>query len=174
VLRLLTALKHVGVHMTASLFPTGYGQDLLNQPQALAAAQGASFILLWKPAELNDAAVRLEESDLKKYAGFTGVPGFDYTYGWLTASLTVTALEAGGKDPTRTSVMDGLRKITDWTGEGMTAGPVSFAPGAFGKQDSIQEGGGNCIYAVTIKGSQFVVTTPKPICGTVIPGSDQA
>lgn len=173
VLRLITALKQVGVHMKASLFPTGYGQDLIDQPQALAAAQGASFAVLWKPAELNDAATRLEQSDLKKYAGFTGVPGFDYTYGWLTASLAVTALEAGGSDPTRTSVMDGLRKITDWTGEGMTAGPVSFAPSAFAAADAIQEGGGNCIYVVTAKGTQFTLSSDEPICGTKIPDSNQ-
>jgi branched-chain amino acid transport system substrate-binding protein len=173
VLRLLTALKQVGVHMKASLFPTGYGQALLNQPQALAAAQGASFVLLWKPAELDDAATQLEESDLKKYADFTGVPGFDYTYGWLAASLTITALQAGGKEPTRASVMSGLSKITGWTGEGMTAGPVSFAPSAFGKADAIQEGGGNCIYTVTVKGSQFTLPSRKPICGTEISDSDQ-
>ena len=169
VIQLLTALKQNGVHLTASLFPTGYGQDLLDQSTALQAAQGASFAVLWKPAEVDDPATKQEAADLAKYEHYTGVPGFDYTYGYLTADLTISALEAGGKSPTRASVMSGLRAITDWNGDGLTAGPVSFAPSAFATADAIQEGGNNCIYVTKVSGKAFTVTD-GPVCGTKIAG----
>ena len=169
VIQLLTALKQNGVHLKASLFPTGYGQDLLDQPTALQAAQGASFAVLWKPAQVDDAATKQEVADLAKYAHYTGVPGFDYTYGYLTADLTITALRQGGKSLTRASVISGLRKVTSWTGDGLTAGPVSFAPSAFAKADAIQEGGNNCIYVATVQNKAFTVTD-KPVCGTKIAG----
>jgi len=63
-------------------------------------------------------------------------PGFKadlYTlYGWLSAELFTQALEAAGKEPTRGSVLQQLKKITSFNGEGIitTADPAEKVPGS--------------------------------------------
>ena len=61
-------------------------------------------------------------------------PGFKpdlYTlYGWLSGELFVQALKGAGSDPSRGSLLQQLRKITSFTGGGLTAevNPVAKTP----------------------------------------------
>ncbi|MBV8461648.1 MAG: ABC transporter substrate-binding protein, partial [Acidimicrobiales bacterium] len=65
----------------------------------------------------------------------TASPGFApdlYTlFGWLTTELFVQALRSAGPDPSRGSVLEALRKITSFSGQGIaaTANPAGKIPG---------------------------------------------
>ena len=97
----------------------------------------------------------------KTYAGYTGIPGFDYTQGWLAADLMIKGLQLAGQNPTRQAFITNLSKVTNYDANGLLASPVNYA--AFGQVPTTQ-----CLYFPQLVGSQFVTKSAKPICGTLI------
>src|ERR1700736_492849 len=95
-----------------------------------------------------------------KYANFTGVPGFDWYQGWLSADLMIKGLQVGGVNPTRTSFIDGLRKVTDYDAGGLLPNKSDFSLAAFGTTPATL-----CGYYMVLKGNAFTFATPdsKPI-----------
>ena len=65
---------------------------------------------------------------LKKYdPSYTGgVPDLGAIDGWQVANLTIEGLQQAGTNPTRASFISNLRKVSDWTDNGLAAAPVSF------------------------------------------------
>jgi branched-chain amino acid transport system substrate-binding protein len=143
---------------------TGYGQTWLDNPQAVASTQQAYFGVLQVPVELHTPATIAEQAALAKYAGFSGVPGFDYTEGWTTADLLIKGLQAAGQNPTRASFIANLRKVTSYDAGGLLATPVNFEQYQTPPQHQ-------CGYAVQLIGHRFVPTSTTATCTDLVPGT---
>jgi branched-chain amino acid transport system substrate-binding protein len=168
---LVTAAKQAGVNLKVAVSATGYGESLLSQPSAVQAANGSYFGLQFAPVELQTAATKNFQSALAQYAHFTGVPGFDYYEGWLSADLLIKGLEVAGTNPTRQSFESGLHGVTSYDGGGLLGTPQNFSLSVFGQLPQTQ-----CSYYVRLQGTTFVPVPAdgKPFCGQLIPNSNQA
>ncbi len=166
---ILTAAKQAGIHVKAAVSATGYGQALLDDTSALADANGTYFLAPGLPVELETTATKAFQAALAKYASFTGVPAFDSYEGWGGADLMIKGLQLAGKNPTQTSVIDQLHKVTAYTGNGLFY-PANLTLKEFGKAPKTQ-----CAYMVQLRGSKFapVPSNGKPSCGKLIPDSNQ-
>ncbi|MBL7547277.1 ABC transporter substrate-binding protein [Frankia sp. AgB1.9] len=159
---LLKALQDQGVKLKASLLPTGYGGDLTQAgPGATQTVQGSYFSLAYEPVEMQTAATKQFESDLK-FAGVTGEPTFAQYDGYITMGLLVRALKAAGADPTSASLLTALRGIHDWDGLGL------FGPGKTYDINQKKITTGECLFVSKYEGSAFTpVQGALPICGTL-------
>ena len=156
----LTTAKEAGLKFKAAVSATGYGQSLLDDASALAAAQGAYFSQYGPP--LTSAPEKAFRAALKKYEHFSGVPGFDWFEGYTQADLMIKGLEVAGRNPTRHSFITNLHKVTGYTAGGLLAAPIDLSLADFGKPAAKV-----CGWYATVKGKKFM-TVPangKPICG---------
>lgn len=161
---ILTAAKQSGLDLKVAISATGYGQPLLNEKPALDAAQGSYFIEEGPP--LSSAPEKAFRAALKKYEGFSGVPGFDWYEGWTNADLFIKGLEVAGRNPSRASFISNLHKVTGYTAEGLLPNPINLSLADFGKPPTK-----SCIWFAQVMGSTFVpVNGGKPVCGVEIPG----
>jgi len=172
---LFSALQAAGVTMKVELAGSGYGQDTLGESAVVAANQGIDVALPEvAPAELHDPATVAFEKDLKKYAGFTGDPTVPADDGWIPADLFITGVKlGGGKNVTQKSFVTKLRKDKDYNPYGGLLGPHGLNMDQFGGgANSLLPG--NCVYIVKLLGDNFhLISGAEPICGTVIPNSNQ-
>ena len=124
---IIQGLQQNGVNMKALVMPTGYGQDLLDQPIAQTLGPEDVFTSAWAPVELKTKATKQFQSDLKKYSGLTGVPDFGSYTGYITCELAILGLEHAGATPTRQGFVDGLRTLGsyDQAGLGCTSVDIS-------------------------------------------------
>jgi branched-chain amino acid transport system substrate-binding protein len=143
---------------------TGYGQEWLDNPQAVASTQGAYFGALQVPTELHTPATVAEQAAFQKYEGFSGVPSFDWSEGWTSADLLIKGLEVAGQNPTRASFIANLRKVTSYDAGGLLATPVNFEKYQVPPPQQ-------CGYAVQLEGQKFVPTSTKPVCTNLVPGT---
>jgi branched-chain amino acid transport system substrate-binding protein len=157
---IITAAKQAGLNLKVAVSATGYGQSLLDDKSALAAAEGSFFISEGPP--LSSAPEKAFRAALNKYAGFSGVPGFDWYYGWMSADLMVKGLESAGKNPTRQSFVGNLHKVTGYTGEGLLPQPIDISLADFGKPSQTA-----CGWYAQVKNGKFVPAPAdgKPVCG---------
>lgn len=167
-LNLITALKNANVSLKATFIQGGYGQDLLDQPSSLAAAQGVDMAAGYEPSSLNTSATKALMSALATYAGWTKpYPSAGMEWGWFTADTAIEGLKVAGANPTQQSFISNLRKVTSFNHEGLTC-PVDYA--VFGNTN--QQFPGNCTWMVKVEGSQFVsLTGASPIKVVTIPGT---
>jgi branched-chain amino acid transport system substrate-binding protein len=167
-LNLITALKNANVSLKATFIQGGYGQDLLDQPSSLAAAQGVDMAAGYEPSSLDTSATKALMSALKTYAGWTKpYPSAGMEWGWFTADTAIEGLKVAGANPTQQSFISNLRKVTSFTHNGLTC-PVDYA--VFGNTN--QQFPGNCTWMVKVEGSQFVsLTGASPIKIVTIPGT---
>jgi branched-chain amino acid transport system substrate-binding protein len=160
----MTGLKQAGVNLKAYVSSTAYTQDLLNDPTALASAQGMISAAFQVPVELDTPGTKQEQAAFAKYAHFTGVPNQNWTYGWVAADLTIKALQQAGKNVTRASFLKAIRSITSYNANGVLANNLNFSLSAFGKSPAK-----SCGYFVRVKGHGFVTLNGgKPYCGTLL------
>jgi hypothetical protein len=112
----------------------------------------------------NDPAVKQLRSDLKKYAGITGVPGNgDYT-GYIGCDLAITGLQLAGKNPTRQGFIDGLHNLGTYKAADLTCQPIEISLKSFGKSSTT-----SCAYFITFKNGKFVVMNDgKPYVGKLV------
>src|SRR6267142_1055430 len=154
-LSLITAVKNANVTLKATFIQGGYGQDLLDQPSSLSAAQGVDMAAGFQPSSLNTTATKWMMSALQTYAGWTKpYPAAGMEWGWFTADTAIEGLKVAGANPTQQSFISNLRKVTSFNHEGLTC-PVDYS--AFG--DTNQQFPGNCTWMVQVKGNQFVSLT---------------
>src|SRR5580698_5525936 len=170
-LNLITALKNANVPLKATFIQGGYGQDLLDQPSSLAAAQGVDMAAGYEPSSLNTSATKALMSALKTYAGWTKpYPSAGMEWGWFTADTAIEGLKVAGANPTQQGFISNLRKVTSFNHEGLTC-PVDYA--VFGNTN--QQFPGNCTWMVKVEGSQFVsLTGASPIKVTTISGTSNS
>ncbi|WP_157472659.1 ABC transporter substrate-binding protein [Frankia sp. EAN1pec] len=156
---LISGLEQQGVDIKVALLPTGYGGDLAQAgPGARRAAQGVYFSLGYQPVEMQTAATKQFQSDLKE-AGITGAPTLAHYNGYISVGLLVRALKAAGADPTPASLTKALAGIHDWDGLGLYGAT---------KYDLSQKkiSTGECLFMSRLDGSTFKpVPDAIPICG---------
>jgi branched-chain amino acid transport system substrate-binding protein len=167
---IITAAKQAGANLKVSLSATGYGQALLNEPAAVASANGTYFTATGKPVELGTPGIKAYQAALAKYANFTGVPGFDYFMGWTGVDLMIKGLQMAGPNPTRQGFIDALHTVNNYDAGGITA-PADLTLKSFGQPVAKQ-----CVWIVQLQGKKFVPTPSdgSPTCGVMVPNSNQA
>ena len=74
----------------------------------------------------------------------------------------ITGLKKAGKCPTRQSFIDNLRKVTNFTANGMLPVPTSFAPGI-----TPMGSPSKCTWFLTVKNG-VPVPDPKVTCGVLV------
>ena len=170
-LNLITSLRNAAVSLKATFIQGGYGQDLLDQPASLSAAQGVDMAAGFEPASLNTTATKWMMSALKTYVGWTKpYPAAGMEWGWFTADTAIEGLKVAGANPTQASFIANLRKVTSFSHEGLTC-PVNYA--VFSNTN--QQFPGNCTWMVKVKGDNFVsLTGASPIKVTTIPGTSNS
>jgi branched-chain amino acid transport system substrate-binding protein len=162
---IMTTAKQAGLKLVAPMQDVGYDQALLDDASAVQAAQGGIFSVVQVPFEEHTAATQREQGAFERYEHFSGVPNLNWSYGWLSADLTIRGLQAAGRDPTRTSFLNALRNLKGWTAEGLLPTAPDFSLANFGKLASNTA----CSYYVQFKGTSFVpMNNGKPICGVFV------
>ncbi len=163
-LALVTAGEQTGIKWRYVVLATGYGQAWLDNPQAVASSQRLYFGVLQTPVELHTPATIAEQAAFKKYTGFTGLPDFGWTEGWESAGLLIKGLQVAGKNPTRASFIDNLRKVTSWNDDGLLAAPTNFARWTSPPPEQ-------CGYTEQLIGHRFFPTSTKPLCAALVRGT---
>jgi branched-chain amino acid transport system substrate-binding protein len=163
---LATDLKQADVKAKL-ICATGYDQSLLDQPSALAAMQGtyttaAINVLAKNPPP----AVKLFLARLKKYTSFSGgIPSGNIEYSYMAADAMINGLKLAGPTPTRKAFITNLRKVSNYTVEGLLTTPIIFSH--FGTLGMIPKKA--CGPLLEIKGKDFVPSIN--VCGTLVRGS---
>jgi hypothetical protein len=160
-------LQQNGVKVKANVLATGYSQDLLDQPIAKTITPNDVMQSSYKPIELGGSAIKTFTSNLKKYGDVTGVPNYGVYTGYITCDLAILGLKNAGKNPTRQSFVDGIRKTNGgiYDSAGLTCNPIDLSYEHFGKISDRE----SCLYYVQVKNGKFVVyNNGKPIKGKTV------
>jgi branched-chain amino acid transport system substrate-binding protein len=163
---IVLGLQQNNVDMKATVSATGYGQDILDSPAAKTLTSHDLFQTAYKPVELGGSAVKTFQQNLKKYAGFTGVPGFGEYTGYVSCDLAIVGLQNAGKNPTRQGWVDAIRTTNGgiYDNAGLACSPRNFSKANFGKVTS-----NSCLWYVAIKdGKWTVLNGGKPTNGKLV------
>jgi ABC-type branched-subunit amino acid transport system substrate-binding protein len=161
---IVQGLAQNGVTMKANVLLTGYGQDLLDSPAAATLGPETLFYSQYVPVELKTKATRQFQADLKKYAGYEGVPSYGQYLGYITGELIVLGLQQAGASPTRQGFIDGLHKLGTFDGAGLACKPLDISLTNYGKTAST-----GCAYYMYVKDGKFVVLNHgKPVIGKTV------
>jgi branched-chain amino acid transport system substrate-binding protein len=158
------AIKQAGLKVV-DYCATGYDQNVLNQPSALAAMQG-----VYAAATINvlgnnvNAPTKLFLSRLKKYTTWPGgIPSLNIDYGYESADLMIAGLQLAGANPTRQAFISKLRNVSSYTAGGLIAAPgENFTH--FGTVSALPKTA--CAPFYEVKGHTYVPT--KSICGKLV------
>jgi ABC-type branched-subunit amino acid transport system substrate-binding protein len=166
VFALATALQQQGVHLKATMLPTGGGGDLVNSgPTAIQAAQGDDFLSDFEPPEMHSSATEALQNALATYAGVHTDPTFAEYIGYLSVLGLVQGIQGAGANPTQSSVIRALSHITNYNAEGLWGGhqTVNWSERAQGLTE--------CFWMTKLSGSTFhLISGAVPVCGTQMPG----
>ena len=166
---LAAALKEAGVKPKVMVFPTGFESQLVHSP-SWGAVQGGFFDSEFRPFQIPDAGTHQMQAALEKYQHFssTQFPNFSQYESWLGADLMIQGLEHAGKNPTHASVINALRNIKSYNGNGLLAQSINYST-IFG-HDLPKA----CGWYMIAEKNAFVPASTSPECGTDIPGTTTA
>jgi branched-chain amino acid transport system substrate-binding protein len=165
---IINSAKQAGANLKVVDSATGYGQALLDDPTAEQTAQGVYFPPVGQPVEANTPATQNFQAALATYAHYHGVPDFSWYTGFLGTDVMIYGLQGAGQNPTRTSFMNYLHTVSHYTAGGLVIG-ANMTLAAFGTALPTQ-----CSYLTKLQGKTFVpVNNGQPVCGTLIPNSNQ-
>jgi ABC-type branched-subunit amino acid transport system substrate-binding protein len=161
-------LAQNGVQMKSTILATGYGQQLLDQPVSKTFGPDVVLATGWAPVELETKATKQFQADLKKYAGFTGVPDFGYYTGYITCDMAILGLQNAGNPPTRVAFAPNLRKVGTYNQAGLACRPIDISAATYG-----QASGSGCGWYLQVKNGKFVPfpKNGKPWTGKLIGAS---
>ncbi len=163
---LSNALEQAGLTGIKQLYYTGYDQNLLDQPKAMASMAGDYTTTAVNYADPTPGA-RNMLAQLKKYTPFRGsIPSLNISQGWAAADLMIKGLELAGRNPTRQSFISRLRQVDHYTAGGLYPNPgVSFRH--FGTVAQFPKTG--CSYYMKITANGFVpYHGGKLVCGKLV------
>ncbi len=152
----------------ADFCSTGYDENLLTQPSALAAMQGT-----YTTAAVNvlgndiPPPAKLYLSRLKKYTSWPGgIPSSELDYAYEAADLIIQGMKDAGPNPTRKAVISDLRKVSSYTAGGLIPAPgLNYTH--FGTLASLPKTQCEVIYQV--KGKSYVPALHgKTVCGKLV------
>jgi hypothetical protein len=132
--------------------------------------QGGYFDSEFRPFQLPNAGTRQMQSALEKYAHFSSsqFPNFSQYESWLGADLMIQGLKQAGKNPTQAGVIQALRSIKSYNGNGLLAQSTNYST-IFG-HDLPQA----CGWYMIARTNGFVPASSSPFCGKDIPGTTTA
>jgi branched-chain amino acid transport system substrate-binding protein len=168
---LSAALQQGGSTNVKQVYYTGYSQDLLSNAQANAEFQNA-YVVAGINFTTPNAATKVMLNALKKYdpSYKGGIPDLGLYGSYISTDLMIKGLELAGKNPTRQSFITNLRKVTNYTANGIFPQAVSF--GHFGTVGMLPKTA--CTYMAQLKGKKFVISNGgKLVCGKLIPVNGQ-
>jgi ABC-type branched-subunit amino acid transport system substrate-binding protein len=163
---IVQGLQQNGVKMKANILATGYSQDLLDQPIAKTITPNDVMFTGYRPVELGGAAVKQFQTNLKKYAGLTGVPDYGTYTGYIACDLAIVGLKNAGKDLTRQGFVDAIRKTNggSYNGAGLLCQPVNLSYEKYGTLSPT-----SCAWYVNVKNGKFnVLDGGKPLTGKLV------
>ena len=96
------------------------------------------------------------QADLKKYAGYTGVPDFGVYTGYVDCDLAILGLKQQGKNLDQSTYADGLRKLGQVNPAGLGCQDLDISVASYGQQPPTI-----CSWAMIVKNDKFVVLKPK-------------
>jgi ABC-type branched-subunit amino acid transport system substrate-binding protein len=123
-----------------------YGQKFLQQ--AGTAAEGTKIGLIFAVPETGGPAIG-EFATWYQRTAPGGDPDFFAILSWVAADMFVQALTAAGPDPTQAKVLAEMRKVTDYTGDGLVGGI-----------NPAQKQQPRCFHVVEVKGGKWVKSFP--------------
>ena len=161
-------LAENGVPMKSTIMNNGYGQPLLDQPVAKTFGPEVLVGSPWAPVELKTKATKQFQADLKKYAGFTGVPDYGYYGGYITCDMAIVGLQHAGNPPTRAAFAPNLRKLGTYDQAGLACHPIDISAATYGQAND-----SHCSWYVQVKNGKFVPfpANGKPWTGKLIGAS---
>jgi branched-chain amino acid transport system substrate-binding protein len=161
---IVQGLAQNGVNMKSNVSASGYSQDLLESPAAPTLGPTTIFTSQYAPVELKSKATTAFQSNLKKYAGVTGVPDYGGYTGYIGCDLAVTGLQHAGQNPTRRGFIDGLHELGTYDAAGLTCAPVDISLKNFGKAPAT-----SCVYIVHVQDGKWVLNNKgKPVIGKLV------
>jgi branched-chain amino acid transport system substrate-binding protein len=162
---LITALEQAVVKLKAVLLPVGYEPSVINSA-AWPALRGDYFLSLARPFSLPNAGTEQMSAALVKYAHLSKsqFPAFGQDMSWLGCDLLMKGLQRAGADPTRSRVLQALRTLKAYNGNGLLPITINYST-VFG-HDLPQ-----CAWVMRAEKSGFVPVSAKPFCGTDYKGT---
>jgi branched-chain amino acid transport system substrate-binding protein len=167
---LIVGAEQAGLRLKAEFSFSGADSSLFANATDVQAAQGAYFPTTIVPLDLNTPADRQFVANLKKYdqSYKGGYPSYGLTGSYLSADLMIRGLELAGRNPTRSSFISKLRKVSHYTAGGLLPNPANYTN--FGHLNPT-----GCMYVTKVEGTKFVtIHNKKPYCGKLIPHSNVA
>ncbi|WP_158548684.1 ABC transporter substrate-binding protein [Blastococcus sp. TF02A-26] len=156
-LAVVEGLEQEGVELAGVLAATGYGNDLLDNPLAIDAAQGVSFSVGYAPVSLGTEATERLADAVRDQGVESGIPGYAMSSGWINADLFLHGLELAGCDATQQEFIDALSSDDTYDASGLFPRPIDF---------TVADQPESCSYFVTLEGEEFVtVEEASPVCG---------
>jgi branched-chain amino acid transport system substrate-binding protein len=162
-LALAQALEQNGVKMKAEVMATGYGQALLDQPASKSLGPEVVMISIWAPVEIRSKATKRFQADLKKYAGYTGIPDFGVYTGYITCDLAILGLQQQGDNLDPATFADDLRSVGQFNpGGGLGCRNANLSLETYGKLEAARGAEQRaCEWAMQVKNGKFVLLEPK-------------
>lgn len=157
-----SALDQAGIKMvkvSVDLFGNQYLKGA-----TLAPMQGVYVEAWYEPAQISTPATKAEATILKTYGHQSQLPDWNATNGYEVGELLKTALTTAGPNPTRAGLISKLRAVSNWTGAGLAAVPVSFSK-QLTNPTQPGYGPGNCVWLLKVVGNQFQPVRSTPFCG---------
>ncbi len=159
------ALKNAGSSVKG-LYATGYDQEVLSQPLSTAALNDGYFT-----AEINmtnpNSATETMLKTIKKYdTSYTGgLPDIGSTFGYVSADLMIKGLEMAGANPTRSSFISNLRKLSSYDAGGIIPDTLTYTH--FGTVAGLPKT--QCTYGLQLRsGKYYSLNGAKPFCGGLV------
>jgi len=163
---LAQALVQAGIKLKAAVFATGYDPSVVNSP-VWSSLQGDEFLSIFRPFPLPDAGTEQMAAALQKYEHFSKsqFPTLFQYESWAGADLMIKGLQMAGANPTRAAVIKNLRRIKNYTANGLLPKPIDYST-IFGHDPPEQ-----CVWVLHAEKSGFVPYSSQPVCGTDIRGT---
>jgi branched-chain amino acid transport system substrate-binding protein len=110
------------------------------------------------------------QSALEKYEHFSSsqFPNFSQYESWLGADLMIQGLQHAGKNPTRSGVINALRSIKSYNGNGLLPQTINYST-IFGH--NLPQA---CEWYMLAEKNGFVPASSSPVCGKDVPGTTTA
>jgi branched-chain amino acid transport system substrate-binding protein len=154
---IVRAAKAAGIQFKVVLLPTGYDERFASAFGA--DLEGAYLAIDWRPYELPVPAHQVFKDHLAAVAP-DEFPSQLAMVGWLSADAFIRGLEEAGKDcPTRKAFVENLRRVDDYTADGLV--PSTDFEELFGEMPL-------CFFYVQVHESRFVPVGDAPYCGVLL------
>jgi branched-chain amino acid transport system substrate-binding protein len=157
----IVALRQEGVDLKVPFLAETEGDLLAGGSASLQQSKGVYLTTLYEPPQLNTAATKEIAGYMNSAAHVSTPPTLNEYMAYLSIDALIDGLKKAGAHPTQASFIQAMEGMTSYTGQGLLASPISFAPS--GRGDTAP-----CTYVVQWNGTGFQVSLGgHPYCGTL-------